>query len=132
MEQRIGVGVIVRRGSKVLVGLRRGAHGAGSWALPGGHLEPGESPEDCAKREVQEETGLEISVPRRGPWSTDLFETEGRQYVTLFMVADAPAGEPTIREPEKCAEWRWCDWADLPTPLFLPLGSLKRSGYIPT
>lgn len=132
MELRIGVGVIVRRGTKVLVGLRRGSHGAGSWALPGGHLDGGETPEECARREVREETGLEIDALRRGPWSHDRFEAEGREYVTLFVVADGPTGTPEIREPAKCAEWRWCEWDELPVPLFLPLASLKRSGYVPT
>ena len=39
----IGVGVIVLRGGRVLLGRRRGSHGADSWALPGGHLEEGET-----------------------------------------------------------------------------------------
>ena len=129
MEQRIGVGVIVRRGTKVLVGLRRGAHGAGSWALPGGHLEPGETPEECARREVLEEAGLSISDPRRGPWSHDRFAAEGKEYVTLFVIADGGLGDPQLLEPAKCAEWRWCEWDALPAPLFLPLASLKSSGY---
>ena len=128
----MGVGVIVRRGTKVLVGLRRGSHGAGSWALPGGHLDGGETPEECARREVREETGLEIDALRRGPWSQDRLEAEGRESVTLFVEADGPTGTPEIREPAKCAEWRWCEWDELPVPLFLPLASLKRSGYVPT
>lgn len=129
MELRVGVGVIVRRKGKVLVGLRRGSHGAGSWALPGGHLEAGETPEECARREVLEETGLTIGSLRRGPYSTDRFEEEGRQYVTLFVVAEAPTGEAQRLEPSKCAEWRWCAWDDLPSPLFPPLASLKSSGF---
>lgn len=131
MGLRIGVGVIVRRGTKVLVGSRRGSHGAGSWALPGGHLDEGETPEACARREVLEETGLEITDLRRGPWSHDRFEEEGKEYVTLFVVADARTGDPEIREPTKCAEWRWCEWSELPTPLFPPLRSLTERGYRP-
>lgn len=128
---RVGVGVIVLRDGRVLLGERRGAHGAGTWALPGGHLEFGETVEQCARREVDEETGLQLVDVQRGPWSSDVFVAEGRHYVTLFVLAPCAAGEPAVREPHKCAGWRWFDWAALPAPLFLPLQTLQRSGYVP-
>ncbi|HET7042956.1 MAG TPA: NUDIX domain-containing protein, partial [Gemmatimonadales bacterium] len=110
---------------------RRGAHGGGDWALPGGHLEFGETPEDCARREVEEETGLRIGALRRGPYGSDLFAGLGRHYVTLFLLAEAPEGEPVLREPEKCEGWHWYSWDALPEPLFLPLRSLKERGFRP-
>ena len=55
---RVGVGVIIVRDGNVLLGERAGSHGAGTWALPGGHLEFGETVADCARREVLEETGF--------------------------------------------------------------------------
>jgi len=61
---RVGVGVLVKdpkEKGKLFAGVRKGSHGAGSLALPGGHLEMMESWEECARREVEEETGLEIS-----------------------------------------------------------------------
>eukprot|EP00979_Chaetoceros_neogracilis_P018571 scaffold10820_cov277-Chaetoceros_neogracile.AAC.2 len=60
---RVGVGVLVKDPKKkgsLFAGVRKGSHGAGSLALPGGHLEMMESWEECARREVQEETGLKI------------------------------------------------------------------------
>jgi 8-oxo-dGTP diphosphatase len=127
----VGVGVLVRRQGLVLLGQRIGAHGAGSWALPGGHLEFGESPEDCAAREVKEETGLTIHALHRGPWTNDLFEAEARHYVTLFLRAEAGPGEPRVMEPDKCLGWAWFDWDRLPQPLFVPLRNLHASGYRP-
>jgi len=126
---RVGVGVIVMREGLVLLGLRKGSHGAGTWALPGGHLEFGESLEQCAAREVLEETGLALHDLTQGTFSNDLFE--GRHYVTLFMLARADGGEPQVLEPDKCERWAWHRWSALPAPLFQPLASILRAGYVP-
>lgn len=126
----IGVGVLVVREGRVLLGERRGSHGAGTWAPPGGHLEFGESVESCARRETLEETGLELERIRQAPYTNDHFVAEGKHYVTLFVAAEA-SGEPALLEPGKCAGWRWFPWSELPEPLFLPLDSLRRLGYVP-
>lgn len=128
---RIGVGVVVLRQGLVLLGQRRGAHGAGSWALPGGHLEYGESVEACAARELLEETGLQAERFRRGPWVNDVFVAERRHYVTLFVVAEGVSGEPERREPDKCLGWQWFHWQALPDPLFQPLHTLRGTGWQP-
>ncbi|EPQ26980.1 uncharacterized protein PFL1_05615 [Pseudozyma flocculosa PF-1] len=64
---RVGVGVLVlnERG-RILLGKRTGSHGAGTLALPGGHLELHESFEDCAIREVLEETGIHLETDGDG------------------------------------------------------------------
>ncbi|MCP3952185.1 MAG: NUDIX domain-containing protein [Desulfobacterales bacterium] len=124
----IGIGVIIRRDGKILLGKRRNAHGAGSWCCPGGHLEYGESFAACARREVREETGLEIENIRCGTFTNDLFVEEDKHYVTLFMLADCPRGNPRVREPEKCERWAWFSEKALPRPLFLPLKNLLEEG----
>ena len=57
---KVGVGVMILKGKKVLLHKRFGSHGEGEYASPGGHLEFGESIGDCAKRETTEETGIKI------------------------------------------------------------------------
>ena len=128
---RVGVGVLILREGRVLLGQRLGSHGAGSWAPPGGHLEFGESAERCARREVLEETGLTLGALHPGPYTVDAFPEIGRHYVTLFVVATEAVGEPERREPTRCAGWAWFDWRALPTPLFAPLASLRAQGYTP-
>ena len=128
---QVGIGVIVLRNGLVLLGQRLGAHGDGTWALPGGHLDFGEAVEHCAVREVLEETGLEVQVVARGPYTSNMFSREGKHYVTLFVVAHAPSGVPAVREPSKCAGWHWFRWSDFPDPLFPPLMTLRESGFVP-
>ena len=135
MEQqerpKIGVGAIIIRDGKVLLGKRKGSHGAGSWSFPGGHLEFGEAVEDCARREVLEETGLVIGNLRRGPFTNDIMSDEKKHYVTLYVVADASEGIPEVKEPEKCDGWSWFDWRTLPEPLFIPVRNLVAQGFDP-
>lgn len=128
---RIGVGVLIMRNDRVLLGQRAGSHGAGTWAPPGGHLEYGESIEQCAMREVQEETGLCIGSITYGPYTNDVFMSEGKHYVTLMVTAQCPTGDPKLLEPSKCSSWQWFSWAELPSPLFAPLVTLIRTGYSP-
>jgi 8-oxo-dGTP diphosphatase len=121
---RVGLGVLIVRDGLLLLGERRGPHGGGTWAPPGGHLEFGETPEEGAARETLEETGLTLQGIRRGPWVDTFFEADGHHYITLFLIATAPAGDPRVCEPDKCAEWRWVHLSDLPQPLFAPLAAL--------
>lgn len=127
----VGVGILVVRDGKVLLGRRRGSHGAGTWSAPGGALEYGESIEECARRELREETGLEIGTLQRGPYTNDLFADVQRQYLTAFVIARETRGEPRVVEPDKCDGWNWFAWSELPTPLFQPLESLRAMGFSP-
>ncbi len=127
----VGVAVIIIKDLKVLLGKRKASHGAGTWALPGGHLEFNESIADCAKREVFEETDLYIRNIRPAAFTNDIFDREKKHYVTLFVLSDYSHGVLRLKEPEKCAGWQWFQWDFLPEPLFLPLRNLLKQGYRP-
>lgn len=135
MEQQIkrpivGVGVIVCRDQNILIGLcKTGASPV--WQFPGGHLEFNETLEDCARREVLEETGLTIQNVRAVTFTNDINIGVGKHSVTLFAIADCLAGEPLVTEPDNSSDWHWVTWETLPQPLFLPIQNLIRQGYHP-
>lgn len=125
LRPHVGVGVLVFNDGHILLGKRRGAHGSGCWSLPGGHLEFGEDVETCARRELAEETGLQAITTEIGPWTNDLIEAD-KHYVSLFVIVHAFSGELQLLEPQKCEEWQWFPWNELPRPLFMPLESLQK------
>ncbi len=131
MNPQVGVGVIIRKNNRLLLGKRKNTHGEGTWSFPGGHLEFNEEIEDCATREVWEEVGISIKNVRYAAFTNDIFRQEGKHYVTLFVVCDYDCGEVRVKEPQKCEEWRWFDWSALPRPLFLPIQNLLRQNFDP-
>ncbi len=131
MRPLVGVAVIILKDHKVLLGKRKTSHGDGTWALPGGHLEFNETIEDCAIREVFEETGLFIKNIRYGTFTNDIFSKDQKHYVTLFVISEYDHGIPKLKEPDKCHEWGWFSWNSLPEPRFLPLENLLDQGFDP-
>lgn len=121
MEQaqkpKVGVGVMIVKDGKVLLGKRKGSHGAGEYAFPGGHLEYMESFDACAKREAAEETGIEIENVRF-LMLANVTKYAPKHYAHITLTADWKAGEPRVLEPEVCESWGWYDLNDLPAPLF--------------
>ena len=118
MGTRIGVGVLVRSSDGlVLVGRRLAERGA-PLAVPGGRLDPGETIEACAVRELAEETGLELDAAAVRTFACVLVDgwlvagVEGRLDVSA---ADA---EPRVREPDKFGAFTWVDPSAAPPELF--------------
>ena len=127
----MGIGVfVINEEGKILMQRRKGSHGEGTWSLPGGKLEHGESWETCAKRETEEEALIRIKDVRYLTATNDIFK-EGPHYVTIFVKTTEYEGTPAIAEPEKCTDMGWFSWNDLPSPLFLPLQQLKEQGFSP-
>lgn len=118
----VGVGVLVVRDDKLLMQRRRGAHGEGTWSVPGGHVDFGETLEECAVREAAEETGVSIVEVRFLAITNDVFLKEHRHYVTVWMEGKYAGGEP--QRSDEVSDVAWFSLKMLPDPLFLPMENL--------
>ncbi|HEU0003478.1 MAG TPA: NUDIX domain-containing protein [Ktedonobacteraceae bacterium] len=128
---QVGVGVIITKGDQVLLMKRKGSHGDGAWSMVGGHLEFGESLEECAIREVKEEVAVTITDITFRAITNDLFETEGKHYVTIWMEGRYVSGEPLMQAVNEMSAVSWFSWNALPEPLFLPLEHLLTGRCYP-
>ena len=114
----IGVNIFVVRDGKLLFGKRKNIYGAGTWGLPGGHLEQGEAMTSAAARELDEETGL---TARNFIFASLVNDNKkDDHYIQIGFIADQIVGEPTLREPDRCEAWSWFDLDALPKDIFPP------------
>ena len=130
--EHLGVGAVLVRDGRVLVGLRRGGPSTGTWSFPGGKVEHGETTEETALRELREETGLAAARPHALPFVTVDEVEPGTVFETRFVLLRWVGGEAQEPEPHKCGDWQWVAWEELeqlPGPLFAPVASLVRSGF---
>lgn len=138
----VGFGVMILRNGKVLLGKRHEdpskasslLSGAGTWTMPGGKLHFGETFEEGAKREVEEETGLKLNKVEVICVSNDMVESA--HFVTISLFSDDFEGEPEVKEPDEIIQWQWFDLDNLPEPIYFPSAKTlenykKKKFYIP-
>lgn len=104
-HKQIGVAVINNQQGQILIDRRRqSGEMGGLWEFPGGKIEPGETVEECIRREVKEELDIEIAV---GDRLTTISHTYKTFNVTLY-VHDCQyiSGEP---RPIECEEIHWVE-----------------------
>ena len=118
---KVGAGIIIRKGDEVVIQQRKNAHGHGTWSVPGGHMEFGESPEETARREALEEANVQIADCRVVWLTNDCMVADGKHYITIFVEAKYASGELKNTDPQKVVETKWSKLSDMPEPMFLPI-----------
>ncbi|MFZ1463835.1 MAG: NUDIX domain-containing protein [Anaerolineae bacterium] len=116
----VGVGaVILNEDGRLFLALRGPAakNERGLWEFPGGSVEFGERLADALRREMTEEYGVEIEVGDLLDVVDHLLPAEGQHWVSPTFICRLVSGEPTIREPGKCAAIGWFALDELPANL---------------
>jgi len=121
-----GLGVLLEKNGMILLGMRHpdpdkadsAFRSAGEWCLPGGKLDFGETLEECAIREVLEETGIVIKNPE--VISIHNCKNEHAHFLTAGVVAREWDGEAKVMEPDEIIKWEWFNLNDLPHPRYFP------------
>lgn len=102
---RAAGGVVWRRGAgddiEVLLVHRRGRE---DWTFPKGKVEAGESDEDCARREVEEETALRCALGAELP-PVSYVDQRGRGKTVRYWSMDAGAGDAAARHEVDLVRW---------------------------
>ena len=122
-----GCGVIILNDKgQILLGLKNTdeqladseLHEEGTWCMPGGQIEYGESFEEAGAREVKEETGLDVNDLEVFCVQTD--KNEHAHFISVGMIARSYIGTPKTTEPEVILKWQWFDLNQLPKKIFTP------------
>lgn len=133
-QVRVGFGVMILKDGKILLGRRHDdpekadseLNGEGTWTMPGGKMEYGETFEEACCREVLEETGLKIEGNKLSLVSVANDVGAKAQFVTLGFICCEFKGEPKVMEPDEITEWNWFGF-DLPDRVFPPSKKLLEN-----
>ena len=126
----VGVGVyLFNDKDQLLLGKRSHGQDVGSHGAAGGHLEFGETWEEAAIREIDEELGISLKKEdlKLARVFNDIDWKENLHYISIAFCARIPEGQaPKIMEPDKCESWDWHSLDKLPHPLFVATKNLMK------
>lgn len=122
--------VICDDAGRVLLILRGTEPEKGRWSVPGGHVEPGESPAEAAAREAFEETGLTVSIGRQLP--TVVIPAPGGRVFHIHHFAATVTGG-ALQPGDDADDVRWFSLAELHRPPLTAdlLDYLTHAGTVP-
>lgn len=110
-----GVYVFLKKGEQILL-MRRANTGYmdGMFGVPSGHLEQDETLVEAARRELLEETGIDVPAEALVQVHAGYRRCSDRTYADYYFVCDDWRGEPKIMETDKCDKAIWADKTEMP------------------
>lgn len=130
----VGVGVVIlNKDGKILLGQRHvdqlsrpeKFNAGGAWTCPGGKIKFGETMEQCAIRETQEECGITPKTLEFFALNEDMNDIV--HFITIGFICREFDGEPQVLEPNEITEWAWFDFDNLPENLYGPTKKYLRN-----
>lgn len=111
MKREKSCGALVYRydSGRLLLLLLRHRHG-GHWSFPKGHVEGSETEVETALREVQEETGLHVSLQRGFRHTVEYYPKPGVKKQVVYFLGKALPNEPVVRQEIEISELKWVEW----------------------
>jgi len=132
MDKKVGagIGVLIIKDGKVLLGKRNDdaekasseLRGEGTWTMPGGKIHFGETIFQAAKRELFEETGMQLISGTIICVNNE--KNNYAHFVTVGILCEKFEGLPETKEPEEITQWEWFSLEDIPENLYEPSKSI--------
>ncbi len=107
MNQQIGVKAIIEKDGKILF-LKRSKEYKDldeAWDIPGGRINFGEEPEEGLRREIIEETGLELNEIKQIIDANTVFKNEEKQIVRITYLCTVKEGNPQLSQEHTEFQW---------------------------
>lgn len=128
---RVWIWSLAIKDGKILYWLRKSKHWNWTYSPPGGHLEYGETIEDCAIRELYEESWLIAKPADVIVFCTlnEIYPNNQKHYINITTLITRFSWSVENKEPEKLEKWEWMSWDDIKAlwnKNFLPIQELIK------
>ena len=108
LKKEKSCGCIILKNNKVLLIYERNAK---YWGFPKGHMECNETELETAKREVNEEVGLDIEINKNKRYELNYITNQGIHKTVVLYIATPKSDKITIQESE-IEKVKWCDFRE--------------------
>jgi 8-oxo-dGTP diphosphatase len=114
------VAAVLRHNNSILFLHRLKKPEPGTWALPGGKIDFGESPENALLRELNEELGINAIIGKLLGVTSFVDAISSTHWISPIYLVTSWTGTPSIQEPDKHDSLIWVSRTALPSPLMTP------------